>query len=69
MNARQELESLAREIAEVEGYSLSLARWVARSQHARLEDFAVSWDSWVAEQQREVNQACNTTLIGEQHAV
>ncbi len=52
MNARQELESLAREIAEVEGYSLSLARWVARSQHAHLEDFAVSWDSWVAAQLR-----------------
>ena len=56
MNARQELESLAREIAELEGYSLSLARWVARSQHARLEDFASQWDAWAAAQQRRADR-------------
>ncbi len=68
MNARQELESLAREIAEVEGYSLSLARWVARSQHARLEDYAGQWDAWAAAQQHEVNNFDNVNIVGEQHA-
>ncbi len=69
MNARQELESLAREIAEVEGYGITFARRLAAEQWERLLGYAVSWDSMVAEQQREVNKVRITNFIGEQREV
>ncbi len=49
---RTELEALAREISEAEGYSISLARRLAGEQQQRLLGYAVSWDAWVAAQQR-----------------
>ena len=52
MNARQELESLAREIAEVEGYGITFARRLAAAQYQGLLGFAVYWDSMAAAQQR-----------------
>ena len=69
MNARQELESLAREIAETEGYGITFARRLAAAQLQRLLGYAVSWDSWATEQQRAVNKGDANTFIGEQHAV
>ncbi len=69
MNARQELESLAREIAEVEGYGITFARRLAAAQWERLLGFAVDWDAMAAAQQREVHQANNVRLIGEQREV
>ncbi len=79
MNARQELESLAREIAELEGYGITFARRLAAEQWERLLGFAVDWDAMVAAQQAKAvsvnsryqgeHQACNTSLIGEQRAV
>ena len=83
MNARQELESLAREIAEVEGYGITFARRMAAAQYQGLLGYAVDWDAMSAAQQRavskgrvptfigeqrEVNQRSGATLIGEQHA-
>ncbi len=69
MNAREELESLAREISEQEGFGISFARRLAAEQWRRLLGYAVDWDSWVAEQQRAVHQAGITSLIGEQREV
>ncbi len=61
MNARQELESLAREIAESEGLSLTLARRLAGEQHQRLLGYAVRWDSWAAAQQRRAEKGRDKT--------
>ena len=47
---RMELEALAQEISETEGYNLSLARRLAGEQQQRLLGYAVSWDAWAAEQ-------------------
>ena len=69
MNARQELESLAREIAETEGYGITFARRVAAAQWERLLGFAVDWDAMAAAQQRAVNKGDIVTFIGEQREV
>ncbi len=66
---REDLEQLAREIAETEQLGISLARLLAATQWQYLLGYAVDWDAMAAAQQREVNQAGNTSLIGEQHAV
>ena len=66
---RTELEALAREISEAEGYSISLARRLAGEQQQRLLGYAVDWDAMAAAQQREVNKGRVSTFIGEQHAV
>ena len=46
---RMELEALAHEISDAEGYSLSLARRLAGEQQQRLLGYAVSWDAWALE--------------------
>ena len=69
MNAREELESLAREIAEVEGYGITFARRLAAEQWQRLLGYAVSWDAMAAAQQREVSKGRVPTFIGEQREV
>ena len=64
MNARQELESLAREIAEVEGYGITFARRLAAEQRERMLGYAVTWDARVAEQQAKAVSA-NSRYQGE----
>jgi hypothetical protein len=68
MNARQELESLAREIAEAEDYGITFARRLAAEQWQRLLGYAIDWDA-AAAQQREVNKGRVPTFIGEQREV
>ncbi len=58
---RTELEALAREISEAEGYSISLARRLAGEQQQRLLGYAVSWDAWVAAQQRRAEKGRDKT--------
>ncbi len=65
---REDIEQLAREIAETEQLGISLARLLAARQWTYLLGYALDWDA-AAAQQREMNQERNPTLIGEQHAV
>ncbi len=57
MNAREELEALAREIAEAEDYGITFARRLAAEQWQRLLGYAVSWDAWASEQQAKADSA------------
>ncbi len=71
MNARaqrEDLEQLAREIAETENVGISLARLLAGRQRHYVLGYAIDWDA-AAAQQRAVHQGNNVTLIGEQRAV
>ena len=52
MNARKELEALAREIAEAEDYGITFARRLAAEQWQRLLGYAVDWDAAAAQQRR-----------------
>ena len=61
MNARQELEALAREISETEQLGITFARRLAAEQWRRLLGYAVSWDAWVAEQQRRAEKGRDKT--------
>ena len=48
MTRTDEVETLALEIAAVEGISLEHALEAAREQLRSLETFAAEWDTWVA---------------------
>ena len=55
MNARtqrEDLEQLAREIAETEKVGIGLARLLAARQRDYLLGYAIDWDSMAAAQQR-----------------
>ncbi len=84
MNARtqrEDLEQLAREIAETEQLGISLARLLAARQRDYLLGYAIDWDAAAAQQrevsspsvrratgeQREVNNVDHVNIIGAQH--
>ncbi len=61
MNAREELEALAREIAEVEDYGITFARLLAATQWQYLLGYAVDWDAMAAAQQRRAEKGRDKT--------